>query len=105
LKKSRKKNKNFYFSKNGSIWVLMLPIASLITPRTPKHLLEASIHSMDISIFFSQNQFLDLKLHFSRLMVFQAGKKVFLSYFSLSKFSYRLYFMTHHVREQKYITK
>ena len=85
LKKS-KKIQNFCFSKNCSIWLLMLPNASLSTPRTPKHLLEAPTPPRDTSKKFSKNRFLDLKLHFSSLRVLQAWKTCFWAIFSFQNF-------------------
>ena len=84
------KNSNFCFSKNGFIWLLMVPNASLSTPRTSKHLLEAPTPPRDTSKKFSKNRFLNLKLHFSSVRVLRAWKNVILSNFSLSKFSYSL---------------
>ena len=85
--------------------LLIPPNGFLSTFCTPKHLLEASIHPMDIPKNFWENRFGDLKFHFSSFKAFRAWKNAFLSKIQRTKLFSRVYFMARHARGRKYRTK
>ena len=104
LKKSEK-IQNFCFSKTASIWLLILSNELLSIPRSPKHLLEAPIHPMNIPKNW-ENRFVTWNYIFqvSRPSRFEK-KHAFFSRIQRTKLFSRLPCMTHHAQGRTYGTK